>query len=579
MSISSVSGAVPVVSSIVPLTNAAGSSAPAAAGLAAAPVDSVTLSPAAQQSLSAAAVAPPDASSQPEAVTQAIAALNSTDGSVSVADQLKAYDLTINFVKGPNVGSSNVFDPSKADAMVALLDSPFAQNVQQVLNQVNAPKELYANFTNGNQPADALDSSLATFNALSASDQQIYVSEGTSFGSADDYRANQAAQANVDRALQAAMSAPAYATALSKTTNAVNEQEMGLPQNFGNRTTDLGVLAAAAGDQATMTLVKLAQSTWGATTNWTQQVQAYFAANGPPPAAVPTASDVNGYSGAVDGFGGFSNAYGTNFAPVGYQAPDGKTLVAALAATWDTTGKVSVTDQTAAEQTLEENFLFNQNMRSPASAAVLDDLGESPFEKQRAAAATEFFWNPAVMAAASGNTDPSPSQTELGLLNALPLEQQQLVFAGSGMNVPNRDYAGGKMVYAATLDDWKTQLAQQAVTNHTAYLADQASAGAATAASTTPAVSASDAASIASSEAMASAAAKALATLTSSQPNGSDAQVALTLLQNAAKATATAKAAAYKNPSGAAVSSVESSTADISGATKQTAAHTVSVTA
>ena len=171
------------------------------------------------------------------------------------------------------------------------------------------------------------------------------------------------------------------------------------------------------------------------------------------------------------------------------------------------------------------------------------------------------------MAAASGNTDPSPSQTELGLLNALPLEQQQLVFAGSGMNVPNRDYAGGKMVYAATLDDWKTQLAQQAVTNHTAYLADQASAGAATAAS------------IASSEAMASAAAKALATLTSSQPNGSDAQVALTLLQNAAKATATAKAAAYKNPSGAAVSSVESSTADISGATKQTAAHTVSVTA
>jgi hypothetical protein len=48
--------------------------------------------------------------------------------------------------------------------------------------------------------------------------------------------------------------------------------------------------------------------------------------------------------------------------------------------------------------------------------------------------------------------------------------------------------------------------------------------------------------------------------------------VALTLLQNAAEATATAKAAAYKIPNGATVSSVRSSTADIPGATKQTAA-------
>jgi hypothetical protein len=566
MSISSVSVVPPAVpSTAVTLpTNTAGSST----SVAAAPVDTVALSQGAQQFLSAAVVAPPDSSSQPDAVTQAISFLNNTDGSVSVEDQLQAYDLTVNFVQGPIAGSSNVFDPSKADAMVALLDSPFSQHVQQVLNTVNAPKELYATFTDGNQPANALDRSLTTFNALSASDQQIYISEGTAFGSADDYRANKAASADVDRALQAAMSSPAYATALSKTTNAVTEQEMGLPQYLGNRVADLGVLAAAAGDQATMTLVKLAQSN-GGTADWSQQVQAYFADNGPPPAAVPTASTMDGYT--FDWYGhGMSNAYGTNQVPVGYQAPDGKTLVAALAATWDTTGKVSITDQTAAEQTLQENFLFS---RTRASMAVLDGLGESPFEKQMNAAAADFFWNPAVMAAESGNTDPQPSQTVLGLLNALPIEQQQLVFAGSGFNVPTTIYEGYKMVYAATLDDWKTQLAQQAVTNHAAYLADQASATAAAAAGTTPAVSALDAASIAASNASASAAAKALAALTSPASTSSSAAVALVLMRNAAKATATAKVANDKS----AASPIKSSTAKIPVAPRTRG--TVSVTA
>ena len=267
-----------------------------------------------------------------------------------------------------------------------------------------------------------------------------------------------------------------------------------------------------------------------------------------------------------------SNAYGTNQVPVGYQAPDGKTLVAALAATWDTTGKVSVTDQTVAEQTLQENFLFN---RTKASFAVLGGLGESPFEKQTNAAATEFFWSPSVQSAFSGNTDPPPSQTVPGLLNALPIEQQQLVFAGSGMNVRNRDYEGYKMVYAATLDDWKTRLAQQAVTNHTAYLADQAAASATPAASITPAVSASAAARIASSEATARAAAKALATLTSPRANGSGAQVALTLLRSAAKAAALAKAVNYKNTHAAVVSLTKTSASKTPEATNGQPTHRV----
>ena len=396
VTVSSVSVAAPAVSSIGLTQNVASSGAPAVATPAAAAVDTVTLSPAAQQSLAAATVAKPDVASEPDAITQAISVLNTTDGSVSVGDQLQAYALTVNFVNGPMIDVDHVFDPSKADAMVALLDSPFSQHVQQVLNQVDAPKEMWADFTNGNQPANALDSSLATFSTLSATDQQIYIGANNlrlqmmggpaPFATADDYSANQEAQAGVDRALQAAMSHPAYATALSKTTNAVSEQICGVPQNFGNRITDLGVLAAASGDQATVALVALAQSKQANTTDWTQQVQAYFADNGPPPAAVPTASTDDQYA-----FNGLSNAYGKLQAPAGYQAPDGKTLVAALAATWDTTGTVSVIDQIAAEQTLEENRLFSQNIYSPASAAVFD-LGASSFEQKRAAAASGFFW-------------------------------------------------------------------------------------------------------------------------------------------------------------------------------------------
>jgi hypothetical protein len=496
-----------------PATNAAGSGASDAVALSGAAVDTITLSQGAQQFLSAAAAGPPDAASQLDAVLKAIAVLNNTDGSVSVGDQLQAYDLTVNFVKGP-IGSSNVFDPSKIEAMVALLDSPFAQHVQQVLNQVDAPKELYANFTDGNQAANALDRSLAAFNALPASDQAIYVREGTSFRSADAYRANQEASADVDRALQAAMANPAYATALTKATNAVAGQAIDLPQTFGNRVANLGVLAAAAGDQATMTLVRLAQNP--GTPDWPRQVQAYFAANGPPPLAVPTESTADGYS------GGTSNAYGKIAAPAGYQAPDGKTLVAALAATWDTTGKLSVPDQTAAQQTLDENFLFNQNANSPASVAVLDSLGVSPFEQRTQAAAAAFFWNPAVMSAASGKTDPPPAQTEAGLLNALPLEQQQLIFAGAGINVPNRDHADYKT--AATLDDWKAQLAQKAATNHAAHVADPASAGE---------THASTAAGIASTGA-----ATTLFILTSPKSTVSAAELALVMLYNAARATA-----------------------------------------
>jgi hypothetical protein len=109
---------------------------------ASAPVDTVALSPEAQQSLATATVPPSDVSSLPDAITQAISDLNNTDGSVSVDAQLQAYDLTVNFVSGGGTATDPgiAYDPSKTDAMVALLGSPFAQHVQQVLDTViNVP--------------------------------------------------------------------------------------------------------------------------------------------------------------------------------------------------------------------------------------------------------------------------------------------------------------------------------------------------------------------------------------------------------------------------------------------------------
>jgi hypothetical protein len=79
------------------------------------------------------------------------------------------------------------------------------------------------------------------------------------------------------------------------------------------------------------------------------------------------------------------------------------------------------------------------------------------------------------------------------------------------------------------------------------------------------------------------AAAKALAVLASTKPTGSDAEVALTMLRNAAKATAMAKAADYKSTNATVVSLTKASTPKTPDATADETArqpsHRVSVTA
>lgn len=580
MSISSVSVALtaaPSIGVISPLTEAASSGVPAAAALAAAPVDTVTLSPAAQQSLASATVASTDGAAPPDALTQAIAALNDTSGSVSVADQLQAYGVAANFVQGPQVtafeanwvpGQSAAFpqedyNAAKGDAIVALIDSPFAQHAQQLLNQVGAATNPTA--SNGDEMADSIDSGLTAFNSLSATDQQIYLGttnllnqlggSKTPLATVADYQANQEAQANLQRALQAALTNPVYATAIAR--QLAQPETPGLEYSSDDNIKDLGSIAAAAGDQATVALVKLQQSSYGQVVHsaeWTQQVQSYFAQYGPPPAAVPTASTGSVLASPVT-------------ASPGTPPPDSKAIVAALAAIWDTTGRLSVMDQAAAQQTVT-NWAISGNGDGGygVAKAAAGDLLFSPFQDQVNAASADFFWNPTVMTAMGGNTT-DPSQSVVALLDKLPQQQQELIFLGNSYGLTD-------------INAWKAELANNEAM-WTAYNA--ANPGTNSPTPSSQPVSGSDAASIASSAATASAAAKALAALISPKSDFSGAEVALVLMQNAAKATATAKAANYQSTSDATVSSIESSASGISGATNQPTAHkmgdTFSVTA
>jgi hypothetical protein len=559
----------------------------------AAPVDTVTLSQAAQQSLATAAGAAPAASpavdpSQPDDVTQAIATLNDTSGNVSASDQWNAFALLSVYVAGgpqeiawaQNAVATgkftspppDVYTAAKGNAIVALIDSPFGQRVEQDEQQVGTPERVQDS-PNGDALAASVDASTAAFNSLSTTDQQIYVNaadlsnqlegEPATLATPADFVAYQNATADVDRALQAAITSPTYATALTQTPNAKSWQIISqatgnyTPEDFGNKVEDLGTLAAATGDLATATLAQLDHTglDGGATTYddaaWTQQVQAYFAEYGPPPApdatAPPPALVISGET-----------------AP----PPDGAQVSAALATVWDTSGNASVTDQIAAQTTVW-NYAFSGH-----ADVNIGQLGFSPFQNAANAAANEFGWSAPVQTATSGNANPFTTPSELDLLNAQPLQQQQLIF-----------YGGFSTEYA-TLDDWKTALAQQDATNKAAWQADQT----ATATSTASALAAASTAAVASLSAApasvglsASQVKQAVAKLLPTTSTDSGAAVALKVLQNVAKANAAYKTGSTR-ATGATASAPATSPASTTaqtasaGATKQPAG-AVAVTA
>ena len=460
--------------------------------------DTVVLSPAAQQILAGSAVALPNASPPPgdAAIKQGIAALNDTSGKFSVADQLQAYGLVANFVKGQTTPEAAA-SASTADALTALYDAPFAQHAQQLLNKIGGIFDWSAG-SSGDAKAASVDKARSAFDALSSTDQQIYlgaiglqhqmVSGESPITKADDYRANLEAQANVDRALQAAMSSSAYASALDKTPDAEATRVMGITRGFYNKRDDLVGLASAAGDQATTALLKLTQ-TVPDTVGWTQQVQAYFAKYGPPPAPSPTASAAASSSS--------SPALSSS-----HQAPDVKQLVAAIAAVNDTTGKAAFTDQMSAYRTLRDYTNSGPNV-GPARVATSSLIGSDPFTKRVDAAAQQFYSTPLTSGSAV-----------LALLNKQSAQQQELIFLGSG-------YEQG----FGSLDAWKSQMSEDHAATNAENSLDQSSSSSIK----------SSTRSVAPPNATTSTAARSVKALSSTRPTLSNADIALTLLQGTPK--------------------------------------------
>ncbi len=155
------------------------------------PVDTVTLSPEAQDILEGRA--PPPAPSAPatppsqDAIAAAVAALNDTTGQTSLDDQLKAYGLISQVVAKGQVLIDNRLPPAapppggmiSASDAAALLASSFSQRLAQVVASVDNRKAPGA--ADDGDPAKLTGAALDAFNALSADDQAIYGAAQTVF--------------------------------------------------------------------------------------------------------------------------------------------------------------------------------------------------------------------------------------------------------------------------------------------------------------------------------------------------------------------------------------------------------------
>jgi hypothetical protein len=408
------------------------------------PVDTVTLSAEARQVLDgqapppiapapAAADATPQAPSQDQ-IAAAVAALNDTSDKASLDDQLKAYALLSNLVAKGQVLPDNRALPAasppggmiKASDAQALLASPFSQHLNKLVAAVDAQQDPGAS-DNGYDLANVIDRSLASFDALSPDDQQTYVTAKSVYAgvvgqsappaTVADYRANQQAQADVDRALQAAQDNPTYASQIQAGPNGRN--------NFASRTAAMAALAQKAGDTATAALAQLA-ATDPASDAFTKGAQAYFAKNGPPP------------SPHADTGQGFAQAPRTA-SPAGYTPPDAKALMAALAQVDDTSGAVMAKDQAAALKLLN-GYAANAGA---AGAAVALNVAASPYA-QHTAQELRLVNNYLVP-----GKDPYPQI--LDHLNALSPEDQTTYFAASSTA------ADGTVLYAS-LDSLKDNL-------------------------------------------------------------------------------------------------------------------------
>ncbi|HEV7386698.1 MAG TPA: hypothetical protein VGN89_17575, partial [Phenylobacterium sp.] len=342
------------------------------------PVDTVTLSDAARQVLDGQAPPPAASAADPapsppsqDQIAAAVAALNDTSATASLDDQIKAYALISNLVAKGQVlpdkrslpGTSPAGGMIKASDAQALLASPFSQRLNQVVANVDARKDPGAS-DNGYDLANVIDRALANFDTLSADDQRVYVAAKSVYAglvsqqpppaTVAGYHANQQAQADIDRTLQAAQDNPAYASKIQTNSD-------GARLNFAGRTAALAALAQKAGDPQTAALAQLA-GTDPATDAFTQGAQAYFAKSGPAPG--PHADTGQGFPQTL-----------RPQATVGYTPPDAKALMDALAKVDDTSGAVMAKDQVAALKLLN-TYAANAG---PNGAAVAANVAVSPY--------------------------------------------------------------------------------------------------------------------------------------------------------------------------------------------------------
>jgi hypothetical protein len=124
-------------------------------------------------------------------------------------------------------------------------------------------------------------------------------------------------------------------------------------------------LEQAAGDTATVQLAGLAYGQ-ESTDAWTAKAQAYFAQNGPAPAPPADAAQASPQI--------------TPSNP-GYQAPESKTLMAALLAVYDNSGKTSLQDQISSYQTLG-HYTTNDHSYGVARTAIVMSLDSYAFMKR-----------------------------------------------------------------------------------------------------------------------------------------------------------------------------------------------------
>ncbi len=433
---------VPPTSSPPPATS---SDSPSAAN--AGPVDRVTLSAEAQQILDGKApptdsAAATSSGSAQDQITAAVSALNDTSGKTSLDDQLKAYALISGLVAKGQVLMDNRLPPAnpppggmiKSSDAQALFASAFSQHLEQVVSQVDTPRDPGA-ADNGYDLANAIDKGLSAFNALSADDQQIYVAAKNTYNSlnapgsaplsVDDYRANQQAQADVDRAVQAAQDNPAYAGQIATDSNT------GKALDFKDRAGALASAAQAAGDAATAGLARLAGQASDSPV-FTQAAQAYFAKNGPAPTSHADTGQTFAQSAA-------------SRPPAGYAPPDVKSLMDALAKVDDTSGSVMAADQVAAK-TLLDNYAAAGG-GGIVGASVVMNAQASPFTGH--VAQTK---NLVELDIVPGK---NPYSQMLDNLNRLSQEDQQVYYGAT------RTDASGKVVFKS-LDSEKDNLSTRA---------------------------------------------------------------------------------------------------------------------